>query len=83
MFQMPSFDPMDLCLNSKTVAGFNLSFFADEHELVQRYFDQILAWVESKKIFIPPVASFKINDIQQAHASIQSGKSVGKIVIEF
>jgi NADPH:quinone reductase-like Zn-dependent oxidoreductase len=35
MIRMPSFLPMNLTLESKSVCGFNLSFFADEHELIK------------------------------------------------
>ena len=36
MARLPRFDPMDLVTTSRSVAGFNLSFFADEAELIQR-----------------------------------------------
>lgn len=42
LVQMPRFDPMTMVLESKAVAGFNLSFFADEHELIERYMKQVL-----------------------------------------
>lgn len=41
LVQMPRFDPMAMVLESKAVAGFNLSFFADEHELIERYMKQV------------------------------------------
>lgn len=34
MLKMPSFDPMKMVVDSKSVLGFNLSFFAEEKELV-------------------------------------------------
>jgi hypothetical protein len=46
MARMPKFDPMDLVLNSKAIMGFNLSFFADEHELIATYLAQIVQWLE-------------------------------------
>jgi len=36
MARLPRFDPMDLVTTSRSVSGFNLSFFADEAELIQR-----------------------------------------------
>ena len=41
LVQMPRFDPMAMVLESKAVAGFNLSFFADENELIERYMKQV------------------------------------------
>ena len=36
MLKMPRFDPMELVTTSRSVSGFNLSFFADEQELIAR-----------------------------------------------
>jgi len=81
MAQMPKFDPMALVLESKTIAVFNLSFFSSEHELIAQYMEQIIAWIDEGKITLPDVQIFAMDDIHKAHELIQSGKSVGKIVI--
>ena len=76
---MPKYDPMELTLKSKGILGFNLSFFADEYELIDAYMKQIVTWVSDSKIVPPKVTQFKINEIRKAHALIQTGKSIGKI----
>ena len=50
---MPKFDPMDLTVSNKSVLGFNLSFFADEIEVLSDMFDQILIWIEERKLRCP------------------------------
>ncbi len=62
------------------VAGFNLSFFASEHELIERYMQQLLSWLENGEISAPEVSMLPMRDIQRAHQLIQSGMSIGKIV---
>mmetsp|Transcript_17101 Transcript_17101/g.24070 ORF Transcript_17101/g.24070 Transcript_17101/m.24070 type:complete len:455 (+) Transcript_17101:14-1378(+) len=79
--KMPQFDPMDLTVSNKSVLGFNLSFFADETEIVSDMFDQIVEWAETKQIRCPKVVEMPMNEIANAHDLIQSGKSVGKIVM--
>ena len=69
------------CSLHAQVLGFNLSFFADEHELVGQYLSQVNAWVASGQIRAPRVTSFVMEDVPQAHGHIQSGKSVGKIIV--
>ena len=81
MAQMPKFDPMDLVLSSKNVSGFNLSFFSEEHALVDAYMDQIVRWAMSGQLSVPQVTAFSIDEVPQAHSLISSGKSVGKIVL--
>lgn len=78
--RMPKFDALDLVLNSRTIAGFNLSFFADELELVDAYMEQIHTWVREGKLQIARVTQFDLSELPRAHDLIQSGQSVGKIV---
>lgn len=82
MLRMPTFDPMKLTLESKSVLGFNLSFFATEKELVGVYFEQIQKWLIEAKLEFDQPTVFKFDEIGKAHELIQSGRSVGKIVIE-
>jgi len=81
MKKMPAFDPMYLTVDNKSVMGFNLSFFADEKEVVSELFDQICLWLEAGLLKSPNVAIFDMDGIADAHALIQSGSSVGKIVV--
>jgi len=80
--RMPAFEPMDLTLASKAVLGFNLSFFADEAPLVDAYLAQLVAWVAAGDLKVARVTRFRFEDLPRAHALIQSGTSVGKIVVE-
>ena len=79
---MPTFDPMDMVTSNKSVLGFNLSFFADEAEIVSDLFDQICAWLKFDRLKVPRVTELELERIVEAHELIQSGKSVGKIVIK-
>ncbi len=79
--KMPRFDPMDLMLNSKSISGFNLSFFEAEHDLIVSYFNQISDWIADSTITVVEPTIFPITEIREAHVLIQSGTSKGKIVV--
>lgn len=81
VFKMPAFDPMELTLESRTVAGFNLSFFEKEHEMCEQYLNQITTWLGEGKIKPSPVDIYAINEVDRAHEKIQSGQSKGKLVV--
>jgi len=81
MALMPKFDAMDLTVSNKSVLGFNLSFFAEEVEILSELFDQILQWIEEKKLKCPRICEMPMENVAEAHAFIQSGKSSGKIVL--
>jgi 2-desacetyl-2-hydroxyethyl bacteriochlorophyllide A dehydrogenase len=79
---MPKFDAMPMVLESKGILGFNLSFFADEHALIEVYMNQILDWLNADKLRMADVTIFDMACIGEAHNLIQTGMSVGKIVIK-
>lgn len=78
---MPKFDAMDLTVSNKSVLGFNLSFFADEVEILSDLFDQILIWMEEKKLKCPKINVMSMEKVADAHTFIQSGQSIGKIIL--
>merc|ERR1712196_427804 len=81
LLRMPKFDPMELTLTSKAVLGFNLSFFADEHELVAKYLGQLKDWVHSGQIIAPSVSTFELSQVRASHLALQSGRTVGKMIV--
>ena len=82
MSAMPTFDAMEMTVNSKSISGFNLSFFEEEHELIAMYMDQIVDWLKSGQLVASDVTCYPMRDIAKAHKEIQSGKSRGKIVLK-
>jgi NADPH:quinone reductase-like Zn-dependent oxidoreductase len=78
---MPRFDSMDLTVSNKAVLGFNLSFFADEREVLSDMFDQVLRWIQDDKLSCPRIVEMNMEDVAGAHELIQSGKSIGKIIL--
>ena len=79
--RMPRFDAMDLTVSNKSVLGFNLSFFAEEREVLSDMFDQILEWVRYEKLECPNVVEMEMKNVSLAHEFLQTGKSMGKIVL--
>jgi synaptic vesicle membrane protein VAT-1 len=79
--KMPKFDAMDLVVSNKSVLGFNLSFFVNEIDMLGQIFDQIGEWLTKGQLQVPRVTEMPMYDIGAAHHLLQSGKSVGKIVM--
>lgn len=81
--KMPKFDPMEMGSDNKAVLAFNLSFFADERKMLSDFFDQVLEWIQEGKLECPRITVFEgLDKIAEAHDLIQSGKSVGKIIVK-
>jgi NADPH:quinone reductase-like Zn-dependent oxidoreductase len=81
MSKMPKFDPMEMGGVNKAVMGFNLSFFANEREMLSSLFSQIITWIEEGKLHCPRVVELPMEEIREAHDLIQSGRTIGKIVL--
>ncbi|KAG7364777.1 zinc-binding dehydrogenase [Nitzschia inconspicua] len=81
MAHMPKFDAMDLVVSNKSLLGFNLSFFVDEISMLGQIYDQIGAWLKEGKLVVPRITELPMAEIGTAHQLLQSGKSVGKIVM--
>ena len=81
--KMPKFDPMQMGTVNKAVLAFNLSFFSEEREVLSDFFGDVLEWVREGKLDCPRITEFEgLDGIADAHALIQSGKSVGKIIVK-
>jgi len=78
---MPAFDPMELVTSNKSVMGFNLSFFVNEIEMLDILYEQIEWWLVSGDLRYPRVTEMPMENIGEAHQLIQSGKTVGKLVM--
>ena len=79
---LPTFDPMDLVTSNKSLLGFNLSFFVDQIHVLNELFDHILYWISQEQIECPRIVEMEgFDQIGSAHEYIQSGRSIGKIVI--
>jgi len=81
MKNMPKFDPMEMGAENKAVLAFNLSFFADEREMLSDLFDQVVEWLKQGRIKPPRVVEMPMNQVADAHGLIQSGTSIGKIIL--
>eukprot|EP00746_Dinoflagellata_sp_MGD_P123340 gnl/MRDRNA2_/MRDRNA2_58003_c0_seq1.p1 gnl/MRDRNA2_/MRDRNA2_58003_c0~~gnl/MRDRNA2_/MRDRNA2_58003_c0_seq1.p1 ORF type:complete len:464 (-),score=72.97 gnl/MRDRNA2_/MRDRNA2_58003_c0_seq1:93-1484(-) len=81
---MPKFDPMDLTNSSKCAMGFNLSFFADEIDMLSEYFDALTSYMVNSTIKPSnlKVTVMPMKDIRDAHELISTGESVGKILLK-
>lgn len=81
MVKMPRFDAMDLVVSNKSILGFNLSFFVKELGMLSLLYDQIGQWLADGELHCPRVTEMNMKDIAKAHQLLQSGKTVGKLVM--
>ncbi len=79
--RLPRFNPLDLTNDSKSVLAFNLSYLFDRTDLLELFVSDLHQWIEEGKIQAPPVKEYALQDVARAHADIESGMTVGKLVL--
>src|SRR5690606_31437332 len=79
----PRFNPLDMTTTNKSVVTFNLSFLFDRTDLLGEAMGAMIPWIEEGKIKVAKVTSYPAEEVGRAHADLESGKTVGKLVLKF
>ena len=77
----PRFDPLRMANANRSVLAFNLSYLFAETELLAEVMERLLGWLDEGAIVPPPVETYRFEDVASAHRAIESGRTVGKLVL--
>ena len=77
----PRFDPLHLTQHNHNIMGFNLSYLFSHRPLLERGMDALLGLVADGSLSPPPVRTFALADVAAAHRALESGATVGKLVL--
>ena len=78
----PRFLGLDLSQNNKAVLGFNLSFLFARDDLYARAMGELVPLLESGALRVPPIQTFPLERAADAQRALESGETVGKLVLE-
>jgi synaptic vesicle membrane protein VAT-1 len=78
----PRFNPLKLTTENRSVLGFNLSFVTQRRDLLLPAMQRILADFEDGGLHAPPVTRYPFDEAARAHRDLESGQTVGKLVLE-
>ena len=81
-FRIPRWNPLAMTRANKTVIAFNLSYLFDRTDLLHHAMGDLLRWVSEGKIKPPILRRFPLEGVADAHRALQSGKTVGKLVLQ-
>ena len=77
----PRFDPFQLTNCNRSVMGFNLSYLFDRADLLATAMGQLLGWVAQGRVQPLPVTCYPLEQAAEAHRALESGTTVGKLVL--
>lgn len=78
----PSFNPMDMSHLNRSLITFNLSFLFKRKDILSEAMAHLLKWYSEGKLKIPAIKVFDFYDVASAHKELESGNSVGKLVLK-
>jgi len=81
-FRVPRWSPLDMTQENKSLIAFNLSFLFHRKDLLQESMQALIKWVEEGKIKAPAVQPFPFEKVADAHRALESGATVGKLILK-
>jgi NADPH:quinone reductase-like Zn-dependent oxidoreductase len=81
--RVPRFSLLEMTARNRAVLGFNVVFLTDKAELAKDGFDAIAGWMADGTLKKAPVAAFPVERVADAHRALESGDTVGKLVLTF
>lgn len=80
-WRTPRFSPFSLTTRNRSVLGFNLSFLFDRSELMRAAMTQLMQWLQEGRIQPLSTQCYSFEQVAQAHSDLESGRTVGKLVL--
>jgi NADPH:quinone reductase-like Zn-dependent oxidoreductase len=80
--RVPRWSPLNMTQENKSLMAFNLSFLFHRRDLLQESMQDLLRWVEEGKIKAPAIQHFAFEKVADAHRALESGTTVGKLILK-
>ncbi len=77
----PRFDPLQMTGDNKSVLAFNLSYLFAETALLARAWAELADWLARGALVAPVVEAHPFDDVAEAQRALESGQTVGKLVL--
>ena len=77
----PWFSAMDLVNRNRSVLGFNLSYLFHRADLLSEAMTRIVDGFNKGALRMPAVTTYALDEVARAHADLESGQTVGKLVL--
>lgn len=77
----PRFNPLELTTTSRSVLAFNLSYLFDRTELMGEAMGLLTQMLAEGRFRPLPVTAYPLDEVARAHQDLESGQTVGKLVL--
>ena len=77
----PRFDPLTMTNENKSVMAFNLSYLFDRPDLMNEGMEALTRWADAGQLQAARTECFPLSRVADAHRALESGTTVGKLVL--
>ena len=77
----PRFNPFEMTGHNRGVLAFNLSYLFERADILAEAMTELLGWVRAGQLRPPPVSTYPLHEVARAHAALESGNNIGKLVL--
>lgn len=77
----PRFNPFEMTQHNRGVLAFNLSYLFERGDILAEAMTELLGWASDGRVRPPTVRTFPLEAAAQAHAALESGSTIGKLVL--
>lgn len=77
----PRFNPLEMTSENKSLITFNLSFLFGRRDLFTEGMQEILKWLAEERLKPPKVTTYSLEKVADAHRDLESGKTIGKLIL--
>lgn len=82
LVRIPWIHPFTLVTRNASVAGCNLLHLFNRVEQNREALSKLLMQIEKGDVHVPPVTKIAFAEVSNAHSMLESGKTIGKLVLE-
>ncbi len=79
----PRFHPIRMVNENRSVLAFNLSYLFAKQDLLREAMGRLFAWLGEGKLDPLPATPYPAAEVARAHRDLESGRTVGKLVLTF
>ena len=79
--KVPRFSPLEMTTTNRAVMGFNVVFLFHRLDLAKKAMERLLLWAAEGTLRPLPTTAYALEQAGQAHRALESGKTVGKLVL--
>lgn len=79
--RIPKFNPLNMTTDNHSILAFNLSYLFKKSDLLKQEMERMVTLLVNGDIVLPEITTYPLEKVQEAHKALESGQTVGKLVL--